>query len=697
MTTQSGAAGSAPKRVLLLLLTVLALACTSQPPPTAAPGPTSSPGPTPAGSTSAVSTPAGSPVAPPTPTAAPTPPPKNVGDLALEMCDPEDLLPCEHQAALAYVPVMGSGVSLTYSSEWADGRLDRPQWSAAPLGLGGWSLDVLPRYDPASGVLQEGDGSWRLVAPTRIGEGEQAVPTYDALRYYVFDDAWHLVRTVDDVTGATLLTFTYDSNGLLAGVSGHLDTRAVHLDIERGDDGNARSLLGFAETRTNLLISADGNLVSILHPGGYASDMKYDPFGLLSSWREPGRGPTTFTYDSAGRLASATDADAVALNYAFEGVAGAATVTTTNGAGATRTVKSERTGDAMKRTFTDFDGTVTTLDLATNGTTALTDPDGTITTIGILARPSWGLSAPVLTPYDQRTADGATYHVETASVMGVGTGGQPGGASWGTDYDVNGQHYGESYDASARTLTRVDPAGRVSVDSFDANGYLVSRAAPGAPSKAFAYDSLGRITSLTVGHGSSIATTTYTYNDTTGEVTVTNPDGTTSRSTFDALGNVALSSSDGESAAFQRDLSGNLMQVRLGSHPASSLGYSAAGRTTAYIPPVLADDMTYEQTTYNADGLPVVVSGPGDRAIRTNYDTAGRATGWEFDAGSVALRLRPAERPARSQHDVGRRDDDVRLLRRFAGQPRVLRTRGWLRDPGLERPAPGCQRGRQRH
>ena len=144
----------------------------------------------------------------PSPTPAVTPPPKSVGDLALEMCDAGGDLPCEHQAVVASDQLAVAGVSLTYSTEWADGRLDRPLWNAQSLGLGGWSLDILQRYDPERGILLSGDGSWRIASAIEIAPGENAVPAYDGSLYFVFDDAWHHVRTVDSITGVTLLEFS---------------------------------------------------------------------------------------------------------------------------------------------------------------------------------------------------------------------------------------------------------------------------------------------------------------------------------------------------------------------------------------------------------------------------------------------------------------------------------------------------------
>ena len=97
------------------------------------------------------------------PASLPSPSALPIADLlALEACDVTGYVPCEHQAALLTEPVSGTGVDLTYSSEWATGRKDRSGWDASAVGLGGWSLDILQRYASTAGVLLSGDGSCSL-------------------------------------------------------------------------------------------------------------------------------------------------------------------------------------------------------------------------------------------------------------------------------------------------------------------------------------------------------------------------------------------------------------------------------------------------------------------------------------------------------------------------------------------------------
>ena len=408
----------------------------------------------------------------------------------------------------------------------------------------------------------------------------------------------------------------------------------MHLSIVRGDDGYVHQLLGFKDTATGLLIDgSDGALLDINRPDA-TYHVKNGDFGLIESWQEPGRGAVTYTYDTAGRVASATDADGVARQFAFDGSGGAATVTTTWAGGASSSVRAARAGDVLQRTFTGTDGTKTELDLATDGSTTLTSADGTVTTAGSVAHPRWGMAAPVRTPYVETRPDGTAYRVETTTTMGTGAA-DPAGGAWETDYTVNGQRYVDTFDPTSRTVTRTDPGGLRSETVFDEAGRVVQQSDPGTPPTTYAYDDLGRVTSVVTGAGGAAMTTSYAYDDTTGSVTVTNPDGSTASMVFDGKGNQLTSSSSGENVAFQRDRSGNPLQVRLGNHPATSIGYSEAGRPTGYVAPVVGDDQSYETTAYGPGGQPTQISGPGHRSIKYDYDAAGRASQWQFDAGSV--------------------------------------------------------------
>ncbi len=149
-----------------------------------------------------------------------TPSPPASGPTALDACDPGGFIACNQQAAFISLPIADTGLSLTWSSQWAPARTDRAGWDATSLGLGGWSIDVVQRYRSPDQALISGDGSWRYATTSKLPDGGFAVPSYDGSLAFVFDASGRHIKTVDGHLGTTLLTLTYDSADRLTSISG---------------------------------------------------------------------------------------------------------------------------------------------------------------------------------------------------------------------------------------------------------------------------------------------------------------------------------------------------------------------------------------------------------------------------------------------------------------------------------------------
>ncbi|MEP7020336.1 MAG: RHS repeat-associated core domain-containing protein [Pseudonocardiales bacterium] len=561
--------------------------------------------------------------------------------LALEQCDPLQNVACEHQAALLNVPVPGSGLALVYSSEWAAGRQDRPGWEATALGLGAWGLDVVQRYDPKAKVLLQGDGQWRLVAPVPVGHAEHGIATPDGARVYVFDQAERHGGTVDAITGAVLLTVAYDSKGRLATVNGALDGRPIHLVVQRSATGTPVGLVGADAARTTVFLDAGGYLADVSDPSGAATHMVTSPRGLVQSEADPASHLTEFSYDKVGRLSSVKDADGRvrALSYRASENSTEIRVTTATLVSIYRFDRID--SSTMRRSVTTADGATTTM-TTSDGTRRLALPDGTTFTTDSKPDQRWGSQAPLLTPVVEARSDGTVRRTEIHQTVTTEPGLPLQVTAWSTTTTDSGKKWVQTYDPTEHSVTLTDPAGRKSITGFDSAGRIVHSTAPGRPQLTVVYDKDGRVSRETRGAGAAAAITTYAYERATGIMSTTRPDGHVERVAFDGAGRPTRQINPSGSAVDTRyDATGRTVSVRPPGRPAHTLGSSATGLVTGYLPPIVADDRTSEIRTYDAGGQLATIEGPGTRHITLAHDQQGRLTSWNSSSGATKLDYDP--------------------------------------------------------
>jgi RHS repeat-associated protein len=580
----------------------------------------------------------------PSPSPSPTPAPASLADrLTLEECDPAGYVPCEHQAAALAIPLAGTGVSLMYSSEWASGRTDRSGWDADALGLGGWSIGPLARFDATNGVLLDGSGSWRLVKPVALSSGERAIASHDGRRAFVFDTAGRHVRTVDAILGTTLLHFRYDAAGHLHSADGWLDGEPMHVTVERSPDGTPVRLVGPDGATTTLAVDANGHLQWTADPMGHYTLLSTTQGGLVTELIDTAGGATRFGYDDAGRLVAITDPDGVTSRFERVETPGERVVIRGFSAlGRVASYQVERTAGETLRSYTGPDGTTTRMATGASGQREIHLPDGTSISLGAEPDPRWGLQAPIPTPLVERRPDGVERRVEIG--QNVETPGDPlHVTAWSRTTTVDGKVWTETADPAARSITSTDPAGRRTVAAYDPSGRLARFSAPGQPDRAFTYDEVGRVVGQTEGEGDAAFVSGYSYDPASGLVTVTRPDGKVVQLGVDGNGRlVRQSAPDGSTVLAAYDGADRLVQLRPPGRPSSTLGYTAAGRSTGFLPPVAGPDDSFETVVYDQDGSASTVSGPGDRSILIGYDAAGRPSRWQFGAGTITATFDPA-------------------------------------------------------
>ena len=553
--------------------------------------------------------------------------------LALEECDPAGYIPCMQAEKFVSLPITDSNLFLTYSSRWTPGVSGQPGWDARSLGLGGWSIIAIQRYDKASRLLISGDGSWSLTDGVKFASGEIAVPSFDGAIAYVFDSAGRHIRTVDGHLGTDLIRISYDSAGNLAGLDGSANGQPVHISVQRDSRGVARALSGIDGGTTTLGIDDSGRLASLTDPAGNATRITWNDAGQVESLTDPTDAVTRFTYDDSHRLATTTDPDAVVQAFETKASADSLEIRASTKLGRPWSYRAEATGNGIRRTFTARDGTTTSETTDSNGAREIELADGTRFHIGAAPNPVWHMSAPNLTPVVQTRTDGVTSRREIKYNLQPQRG-LPYLSAGSITTVINGQPWTQNFDPAQRTADLVDPMGRRTVLEYDERGRLLSYSIPAVPLVSYTYNAEGRRESVTVGSGKLARTTRYNYDASTGQITRTRPDGVVEKTAVDRAGRmVGKSAGDGSTTVVGYDAAGRVSQVQPPGGLNFTLGMSAAGRPTAFVPPMVEGDASIETSLYDKDGQLSAISGLGNRAIAYSYDSAERVTSSTFDQG----------------------------------------------------------------
>jgi RHS repeat-associated protein len=198
---------------------------------------------------------------------------------------------------------------------------------------------------------------------------------------------------------------------------------------------------------------------------------------------------------------------------------------------------------------------------------------------------------------------------------------------------VNGKVSTSTYNVAANTITNVSAVGRQTVSTLDAQGRVVQVQAGNLAPTAYAYDSRGRLATVTVGSGANARVTSFSYDSLDRLANVTDPLLRVQSYVYDDANRVVGQVfTDGSQVGFSYDANGNVTSVTPPGRPEHDFGYTPADLMSSYTPPVVAGTgaTTYE---YNLDKQPTVVHRPDGSQIVTTYDSAGRVSTVTYPAG----------------------------------------------------------------
>jgi RHS repeat-associated protein len=364
----------------------------------------------------------------------------------------------------------------------------------------------------------------------------------------------------------------------------------------------------------------------------------------MQRFSDPRGNASRFSYDSFGRLTRDEDAAGGSTDLARTDQANGYTITTTSALGRVRTYQVEGLpGGEVREVVTEPGGekivTVTGID----GRRETTDAAGTIATIEYGPDPRWGMLVPTTTE-TITTPGGRSRTVETTRSATLRDPNDPFSLTSFVETKLdNGDATTFEYDPVLRSFTITSAALRTGTLQIDAIGRVVREQVAGLAPTAYAYSSVGLLTSITTGAGTQ-RTTAFAYDALRQLTQATDSLGRDTRFAYDAAQRPVLQTlADGRTIAASYDASGNLSSLAPPARAAHLFDHSAVDLLTRYNPPDRAGIGADETSvSYNADRQPTNLALPDGRTVSRTYDDGGRLASTAFSRGRIDVTYDPA-------------------------------------------------------
>jgi RHS repeat-associated protein len=489
-------------------------------------------------------------------------------------------------------------------------------------------------YDPLKRLTKTvfADSATTTTGYDSIGEVKTVTDARGNVTQYSYDAAGHRTQVTDALNHLT--SFAYDAVGNQLSMT---DANG-HTTQYQYDNDNLRTKVIYPDsTADSTAYDALGRTVSKTDQAGLVTQFAYDKLGRLTQVTDANNQLTKYTYDEVGNRTTQTDANNHTTTFAYDNLGRRTKRTLPLGMSETST--HDAAGNLTMKT--DFNGKTTTYgyDALNRLTSKVPDPSFVAPTVSFTytatSQRASMLDASGTTSYMYDFRDRLTQKATPEGTLSY-TYDPAGNLSSIRSSNISGTTVNYGYDALNR-LSQVQDnrlAFGTTPYAYDNVGNLQGYTYPNGVQSAYTYNTLNRLTNLTVAKGATLASYAYTLGQAGNRTQVLELGGRQVNYTYDALyrltGETIAGGSVNGTIGYQYDFVGNRLQrtSTVAPVPAASYTYDADdrlttdtydqdGNTTASGGATYAYDFENHLKTQNSGAVTIVYDGDGNRVAET--------------------------------------------------------------------------------
>ncbi len=511
-----------------------------------------------------------------------------------------------------------------------------------------WPTDVAVE---SRGRLLVADEGWHHVLEVTDSrplphDGELLVPDPGGSQVFVFSPAGRHLRTAHALTGTTLLSFEYDTFGRLQRI---VDGNGNATEVLRDGSGTPTAIVGPYGQASTLTLDSFGYLAGATNQAGESTTFTSTTTGLLLSRTDAESHTKSFSWDSTGRLIGELDADGGQKSLSRWGV-GNRTYThyrVAFGSAEGRNVfhdtwyfwNGRRRWKSLPLGPGANDDLVTRTTDWRDGTSLREDPDGS--TLLSLQRPDpvWGLNVQRFGSTGFATPGGLGRSGTSFAEATLADPLDPLSVEARVEtFEIGGRTSTRTYDGLLRRWLATSATGRISRLDLDPLGRPVESAHGDLEPTRFAYDSNGRLTSVSSGVGAEERVVLFDYDSLGRLASIVDPLSREVSFEYDSANRVTLQVlPGGRELHFDWDQNGNLTGLAPPARPEHGFDHSAVDLVSEYAPPPLGPGSWSTLYEHNLDRQPTRVDRPDGSEIELGYDGGQRLAAVALSRGTTTI------------------------------------------------------------